>query len=272
MAAAAPAKRRLNVSSARNDPSEASDAERSALTDAAPTVERADGANAVAAPTVERADGANAVAAPTVERARDVPPTFPGAALSTKDASVGVSVAASVSVSVAELFQGFLTVGLSGFGGVLPWARRMLVEERKWLSERDFSDTLSLCQLLPGPNIVNVAVAVGNRFQGPVGALASFSGLMLAPFAIVLVLAVVYGHYVHFQAVHGLIRGVAAAAAGLVVAVGIKMARPYRAQVRAGVFAAATFVVVALLRWPLIWTLLALGPLSIAVSYAKRTS
>src|SRR5689334_2339669 len=87
------------------------------------------------------------------------------------------------------LFVGFLIVGMQGFGGVLPFARRMLVEQRRWLSEREFIEVLSLSQFLPGPNIVNVSIIVGSRFRGPSGAAAASLGLMLMPFLIVLMLA-----------------------------------------------------------------------------------
>src|SRR5579883_667798 len=85
-------------------------------------------------------------------------------------------------VGLGELFLGFLSVSLSGFGGVLPWAHRTLVEERRWMREAEFLDMLSLCQFLPGPNIVNVSIYVGSRYHGPLGAAVAFSGLMLAPF------------------------------------------------------------------------------------------
>src|SRR5260370_38542884 len=86
------------------------------------------------------------------------------------------------SVSSTDLFVGFLKVGMSGFGGVMPFARRMLVEERRWLSEREFTEVLSLSQFLPGPNIINVSIIVGSRFAGPAGSLAASLGLMLMPF------------------------------------------------------------------------------------------
>src|SRR3954469_14522823 len=85
-----------------------------------------------------------------------------------------------------ELFVAFLKTGISGFGGVLPFARRMLVDERKWLTELEFNEVLSLGQFLPGPNIVNVSIMVGRRFQGAGGALAAVCGLMLLPLAMIL--------------------------------------------------------------------------------------
>src|SRR5271170_6526978 len=86
-------------------------------------------------------------------------------------------------ISRTELFMGFLFVGLRGFGGVLPWARQMIIEERHWLTEEEFTELYSLCNLLPGPNIVNVSIALGARFQGWAGSIAAFSGLMTAPLA-----------------------------------------------------------------------------------------
>src|SRR5438552_10156123 len=95
-------------------------------------------------------------------------------------------------VSTSELFVGFLKIGLSGFGGVLPFARRMLVEQQHWLSELEFLDVLSLSQFLPGPNIVNVSIIIGRRFRGVTGAIAASAGLLLMPLVIVLALAPLY--------------------------------------------------------------------------------
>src|SRR5262245_13392736 len=99
------------------------------------------------------------------------------------------------------LFLGFLEIGLSGFGGVLPWARRVLVERRGWLTAQEFTETLSLGHILPGPNIVNVSIAIGKRFHGPIGSMLAFSGLMLVPLLIVLLLGWLYTQYGEMQAV-----------------------------------------------------------------------
>ncbi|MEY4592333.1 MAG: chromate transporter subunit, partial [Pseudomonadota bacterium] len=80
-------------------------------------------------------------------------------------------------VGVWALFLGFSTVGLSGFGGVLPFARRMLVERRQWLSGEEFNSLMGMCQFLPGPNVVNLAVCVGRRFAGVSGAISGVLGL-----------------------------------------------------------------------------------------------
>jgi chromate transporter len=179
------------------------------------------------------------------------------------------NVAARSRVTRAALFWGFLTVSLSGFGGVMPFARRMLVERRKWLTEGEFVDLLSLCQFLPGPNIVNVAVCVGSRFQGPLGSLVSLAGLLIAPFALVLGLAALYTRFGNHPLVNGALAGVGAAAAGLVVAMGIRMALPFIRIRRAVLFAAVTFAAVALLRWPLYGVLALAAPLSIAAAWRR---
>ena len=168
--------------------------------------------------------------------------------------------------SVAELFIRFTQVGASGFGGVMPWARRMLVEERRWLSDEEFSEALSLCQVLPGPNIVNMAVHVGTRFRGARGALAAFFGLLCAPFAIILVLGALFTQYGDLPAISAAFRGISAAAAGLVVAMGLKMASSRRLRSAMAIFAVAAFVGVALLRIPLGAFLLVAAPASVAAA------
>lgn len=88
----------------------------------------------------------------------------------------GPATASPAPVSTARLFVGFLKIGLSGFGGVMPFARRMLVEQQRWLTELEFLDVLSLSQFLFGPNIVNVSIIVGRRFRGATGAVAACAG------------------------------------------------------------------------------------------------
>jgi chromate transporter len=169
-----------------------------------------------------------------------------------------------------ELFLRFLIVGMQGFGGVLPFARRMLVEQHRWLSEREFIEVLSLSQFLPGPNIVNVSIIVGSRFRGPSGSVAAVLGLMLMPFLIVLALAALYAQFAAIDAVRGATNGVSAAATGLVIATAIKMAQPLKGvawQIAMGVL---TFVAIGLLRVPLLWALAMLAPMSIAIAWWIR--
>lgn len=174
--------------------------------------------------------------------------------------------------SPTELFVGFMRVAAFSFGGVLPWARFVLVERRRWLSAEEFTDTLALCQLLPGPNIVNVSIAVGARFHGPVGSVAAISGLMMLPVAVVLTLATIYGHFAAVPAVGRALAAMAATAAGLVVAMALKMGEPIlrRRFWAAGPFVALTFAAVALLRLPLWPVILVLAPLAVLAGWRFR--
>ncbi|MEP6610027.1 MAG: chromate transporter [Burkholderiaceae bacterium] len=173
-------------------------------------------------------------------------------------------------VSTRDLFEGFLKVGLSGFGGVLPFARRMLVEQRRWLTELEFNEVLSLSQFLPGPNIVNVSVIVGRRFQGALGALAATLGLLLMPLVIIISLAALYGRFAQFDAVRGASGAVSAAAAGLMLAVGIKMARPIHRTPWQVAIALVVFVAIGPLRLPLLWVLAVLVPIAVGVAWWVR--
>lgn len=125
-----------------------------------------------------------------------------------------------------EIFAGFFFAGLSGFGGVLPFARRIMVERRSWLTGPEFADLFSLCQFLPGPNAVNLAAAFGARHRGVAGAVSGVVGLLAAPFTIVILLGFGFERYGGIPVVHGALLGLAAAAAGLFMAAAIKVAAP----------------------------------------------
>jgi chromate transporter len=174
--------------------------------------------------------------------------------------------------TIAELFFGFARVAAFAFGGVLPWVRYVVVEQRRWLTPDEFTDTLALAQLLPGPNIVNMSVAIGARFHGIPGASAAVLGILGVPVAVVLVLAAFYAEYAHIPAVDRALTGMAAAAAGLIVAMAAKMAEPIlrRRFWPAAPVMAVVFVAVAIFRLPLWPVLLVCGPLSIAAHWRLR--
>ncbi|MBP1851453.1 chromate transporter [Rhizobium halophytocola] len=166
-----------------------------------------------------------------------------------------------------ELFSAFLEIGLMGFGGVLPLARRMIVEKRRWLTETEFTEVLGLCQFLPGGNILNMSVALGMKFGGWRGALAAFTGVIAAPTAIVICFGVIYNRYSDNPQVEHVFAGLAAAAAGLLIGMAWKIARPVAAKPWAAAIALVCFVAIAVLRLPLFWTLLVLAPISILISW-----
>jgi chromate transporter len=170
------------------------------------------------------------------------------------------------------LFVTFFQIAVSGFGGTLPFARRTLVDRRAWLTPEDFTETLSLCQTLPGPNIVNMSIVVGARARGWRGSIAAFVGLVGTPVVVVITLGLLYDRFGGLGVVRHALVGLGAAASGLVVATAARMAEPLlrsRAVVAAP-FMLAAFAAVALLRLPLPWVLVALGPLSIAVVWVWR--
>ena len=166
-------------------------------------------------------------------------------------------------VSVIELFRAFLLVGLSGFGGVLPFVRRMLVERRGWLAPAEFTEVLGLSQLLPGPNVVNISIYVGARFAGVAGAVSAFLGLMLMPMVVVLGLAVLYTRFGDLPPIADAFRGVASAAAGLVVAMAAKIAWPVFRSLRVIAIASLVFIAMVVAKLPLVLALAALAPLSV---------
>jgi chromate transporter len=167
--------------------------------------------------------------------------------------------------TTAELFRGFLMLGLTGFGGVLPLSRHMIVDRRRWLTAQEFSDLLSLCQFLPGGNIINLSVAIGLRFNGIAGAVASLVGLIAAPVVIVLVLGLIYARFSSEPHVVHMFAGLAAAAAGQLVAMAFKLAAPLRRKPVAIAIALAIFAAIAGFHLPLVPTMLVMAPISIFV-------
>ena len=165
------------------------------------------------------------------------------------------------------LFFAFSTVGLSGFGGVLPFARRMLVEERRWMTAEAFNTQLGLCQFLPGPNVVNLAVVVGKQYRGWAGAIVAPLGLLLGPFLVVLLLGMLYDHWGHLPMVQGMLRGIAAVGVGLLFAMAWRMGTALKARAIFLPFTVLTVAAVAFLRWPLPAVMLGGLVLSGAVAY-----
>jgi chromate transporter len=171
--------------------------------------------------------------------------------------------------SLSELFLGFLKCSVSGFGGVLPWARRMIVEERHWMSAQEFNEGFALAQFLPGPNIVNFAVVFGARICGRLGAVVAVIGLLGPPTVIVTALGVLYARYSDLEILRHALTGIAAAAAGLLIAMVLKMVEPVlRHRFRPGpVVMVAVFIAFGILRLPLIVVLGAVAPVSVALAW-----
>lgn len=164
-----------------------------------------------------------------------------------------------------ELFMGFMKLGLMGFGGVLPLAHRMIVDDRKWLTIEEFTHLLGVCQLLPGGNIINMSVAIGYQFQGVKGAVSAVVGLISAPTFIVILLYELYARFQSIPMVKHMLEGLAAAAAGLLFAMGLKMLRPILNRAMTWFTIALTFVFMLLMKLPLLLTLIILIAINLSL-------
>eukprot|EP01037_Dinobryon_pediforme_P010890 gene10890-10972_t len=167
---------------------------------------------------------------------------------------------------------GFFIIGICGFGGVMPWARRVTVESRRWLTEDEFVDALAMCQFVPGPNIVNFSVSLGSRFHGPLGSLACVTGLLVAPMVLVICASVMIERVSDDPIVTGALHGMAAVAAALVVGMAVKVATPMvrRRDWLAMAMASLALASVALLHAGLVPTLLVLAPIAVALHWRRR--
>jgi len=175
-------------------------------------------------------------------------------------------------VSRRTLFASFLKMGLLGFGGVLPWARRVIVDERRWLGDREFAELIGLCQVLPGPNVVNLSVIIGARTHGIAGSLIAVTGILLVPVGVMLLIAVFYASVANEPIVRNAIAGASAAAAGLIVGTALRLLVQTRPPVRGLLTGGAAFVAVGVLQWPLLWVILMLIVVGVAAEWraAKR--
>jgi chromate transporter len=173
---------------------------------------------------------------------------------------------------LSALFVAFAKISLAGFGGVLVWARRGIVDQHRWMTADEFNETYALCHFLPGPNVVNLSVVFGSRFRGIPGSIAAFAGLLGPPVVIMTILAALYARYGEIDALRRILAGVSCAAVGLLLSAVFRMMMPLvkRRDLVALVLLAAVFVAIGLLRLPLPAVLLVAIPLSIALSFALR--
>jgi chromate transporter len=169
-------------------------------------------------------------------------------------------------VPLSALFVGFLKVSLCGFGGGLVWARRAVVEQHKWMEEQEFAETLTLCQLMPGPNIVGITVCVGAKLRGAIGAVSAVAGFILVPWTVGLAIGGIVLRHAEIAARQNILSGLSAAAAGLLIGTGLRLLLPHRSRQTALLFAGLAFAGMAFTRLPLPIVLLILAPVSIAVA------
>ena len=175
--------------------------------------------------------------------------------------------------SLIDLFVSFTLLALQGFGGVLVVVQRELVEKKRWMTREEFVEEWAVAQIMPGPNVINLALMIGARYFGWRGALSALAGLLAVPLVLVLLLALLYAQFASHPGVAGALRGMSAVAAGLVVATGLKLMSALQKNVlglpACTALGLACFAFVALLRWPLLYVLPGLGIVGCTLAFRK---
>jgi chromate transporter len=173
----------------------------------------------------------------------------------------------SRAITCRSLAWGFARIGLSGIGGVLPYAHHTIVEDERWLTDREFTEVLSIAQILPGPNIANVAILLGTRFRGAAGAAAALGGLFVPPLLVFIAIAMLYRQFADVGWLKRLFVGIAAAAAGLILGMGFKLAVALPRKAWAVAIALVALAAAVVMHVPLPWVVLALAPVGLACAW-----
>jgi chromate transporter len=168
--------------------------------------------------------------------------------------------------SLRAIFLAFFKIGVSAFGGALPWVRRVLVDERGWLSDKEFNEIITVCQAVPGPNVVNVTVFFGARHHGIIGGLVGFVALVGAPLCILLTLNHVYHLFAHVPQVKSAMHGMGIVATSYLVTMALKMGKPFRTKAWAILLCAVAAALSAYAHWPMALVLLLCGAVGVAMS------
>lgn len=173
--------------------------------------------------------------------------------------------------SRADLFWSFTILAMQGFGGVVAIVQRELVDKKRWMTREEFVEEWAVAQVMPGPNVVNLAMIIGNRFFGLAGALSALAGMLCFPLMLLLLIVILYGQVAHHPAVAGALRGMSAVAAGMIIASGLRLLPVLRTHplggFGAGLIACLSFMAIAFLRIPLFFVLLTFGSISMGLVY-----
>ncbi|HTH93840.1 MAG TPA: chromate transporter [Rhodocyclaceae bacterium] len=175
----------------------------------------------------------------------------------------------SIAIAPRTLFIEFARMALSGFGGVMPVTRHAIVVRNQWLTEREFAELVGVAQVFPGANVVNMSVMLGWRFGGWRGSLAAISGLVLPSAVLVVCLGALYAQFADHPIVRSCVRGMAVAAAGLVIATAIKLAQSLPRTWRVGLLMVAAFVMQGVVHVPLLLIGALLIPLALWLEWRQ---
>ena len=189
---------------------------------------------------------------------------------------MGSNVERARPASRTDLFWSFTWLALQGFGGVLAVVQRELVDKKKWLSREEFIEDWAVAQVMPGPNVINLGLMLGDRYFGLTGALTAMAGLLLFPLIVVLVLAILFAGIADMPQAQGALRGMSAVAAGLITGTGLKLIPALKTNVLgipiSALIAVMIFIAIALLRLPLVWVLLTMGLVACGLAYHRLGS
>jgi chromate transporter len=172
--------------------------------------------------------------------------------------------------TLRQLFLAFLKIGVSAFGGALPWARRVLVEEKHWLEDREFTDILTVCQAVPGPNVVNVSVFIGTRYHGVIGAIVAFLGIVGIPLCILLALNELYHAFAHLTQVKSAMKGMSIVATAYLVYMSLKTAKPFQRNLIAIALCIVAALLSAFAHWHMALVLFVCGAVGVILSRYKK--
>jgi chromate transporter len=173
-------------------------------------------------------------------------------------------------VGCLALFLAFSRISLSSFGGALFWARRGLVERHRWLTDKEFVELLTVGQILPGPNVLNLTVMVGYRFAGWTGALAAAVGFVGWPCAVVIGLGLLYQQFGGAPQIQRALAGMSIVAAGLLFSIAVRLARVLPRRWRPWLFCLLAFAGVGIMRWPLLWVVVVLAPCAVFAAWKEE--
>ena len=169
-----------------------------------------------------------------------------------------------------EVFFTFARIGLSGFGGVLFWLRRVIIQEKRWVTDEELLEGLAIGQILPGPNVYNLSFMLGHRWFGLRGAFAAIGGLLAAPLVLLVILGLLYKAYSNVEVLQHALSGMAAVAAGLLLASAVGMASSLPRRLVPWLFMLLAFAAVGIMRWPLLYVMLVLGPIAMYFAWRQR--
>ncbi len=169
----------------------------------------------------------------------------------------------SAEVSVGQIFLEFLIIGATSFGGVVPYLRGSLVTKRHWVDDKEFVEMLSISQSLPGLNATNMAVLVGEKLRGALGSIAAITGICLPGAVLMYIIGIFYRSHGDHNWVTAALKGVAAAAVGLILSTVVGLSKKSLAHKFDFFFIALTVIAVNRLHQSVPRTLIAVGLLAI---------